>query len=418
MPTQPSAAELFGDDDSSDSDESKKINKEEAKEADKSKPPPEKPHALDDDSDDSEQDFDDGGAVVGLASTTMTGKGTSRVSERIREKTDGSDEDSSDDIIPVHKEGDKRTLVIQDHSIGSDLQPSQLRITKLPNLIGIQTEAFDESTYSAKQEDEDFGQAAHSLMRWTKGENGKLESNTRFVEWEDGSMTLHVGNEVFNIDSQDHSNKDTKFPGMNGYLYLSSQGASYKPGEDSEETKNETAGTVLECMGSIHSRLMIKPSSLQSEAHKSLTLGIRQKTVKHARIAEIVTQHDPEKLKSETAKLKSDIEKSRNRYSSGGRRSRVMKRSREYLEGDEDDEGYNTYNLKEVKRRTMGGDFDDDEDSEDDYASFRQTGKAKAAADSDSDEMVLDTQEDEEKVVSKRKQQQKTTILDDDDDSE
>lgn len=43
----------------------------------------------------------------------------------------------------------------------------------------------------------------HNTIRWrqVENQNGKIEreSNSRFVRWSDGSMTLHVGSEVFDV---------------------------------------------------------------------------------------------------------------------------------------------------------------------------------------------------------------------------
>jgi RNA polymerase-associated protein LEO1 len=47
-----------------------------------------------------------------------------------------------------------------------------------------------------------------SVVRWRKTDDGKRESNSRLVQWSDGSMQLFVGNEVFDITQQDMMNAD------------------------------------------------------------------------------------------------------------------------------------------------------------------------------------------------------------------
>ena len=374
-----------------------------------------------DDSDDDEQgaDFDD---VVGLKSTTLAGVKTAPPPAASNERTGlfGASDDDEDnqsggpddpmemddpkDVAP--KEG-KPLVVPKTTKPASDVS---MHITKLPNLIGFKTSAFDPDDYHPTIEEEDFGPSTvHNLVRWryqkddtghlVRDEHDKLqrESNTRLVEWEDGSWTLHIGSEVFQVDSKDNSTPDG-FPGLNGYMYLS------QPATVDEEAGPESAGTVLECMGGIASRLTARPSSLQSEAHKSLTVAVRQKTIKKARIAEHVTQEDPEKLKQERIRAKSDVEKNqaaKKRNSSGSTRRPRM--SRGYLEEDEGD--YDDFDIRAEKRRMYddGVDYDDGEDedleADDTFNASRPTKKARSSKESkeeSEDEEELGAPDDDE----------------------
>jgi RNA polymerase-associated protein LEO1 len=295
--------------------------------------------------------------------------------------------------------------------------------TKLPNLVGIQTEAFHPDTYSMAAEEDEFHRASYHLIRWrykddpasTSTCSTSRESNTRLVEWDDGSYTLHVGQECFPVDALDSSvcsptteTANTTFAGWNGYLYLS-QNAAYT----SAATPPTPAGTVLECLGMVQQRLLIRPSSLQSEAHKSLTLGIRQKTMGQvARMTQIVTQEDPERQKQQRIQVRTDLDRAAQRkqrsaagYSAPRTRPRL---SRGYLEEDDDD--YDTTRLKDMKRRVMGrgNDDDDDEDMEDygedddeEDTTFRKVRnprapRAPAQADSDEDVFLDDDDDDDE----------------------
>ena len=269
------------------------------------------------------------------------------------------------------------------------------------------------------------------------------ESNARLVKWSDGSYTLHVGREVLEVDNLDSSVPMMEattttaaaatpgggkgggggvlpgFSGINGYLYASQKARIRPPtkkelkgppkevnGAEKEEKtdaanadgeKNETSndnddddddippptqpgGTVLECLGPIKSRFAPRPSSLTSNAHRNLTLAMRQRNVKRARIAEIVTDFDPESEKAKRIKSKDDLAKSRNAASrsggaanrrsggggGGGGRRRGMNAS--YLEEDDD---YDGVNLGRLKRQTMRGDRDnynsEEEEEELDY---------------------------------------------------
>eukprot|EP00957_Ditylum_brightwellii_P072173 5485831-Ditylum_brightwellii.AAC.1 len=251
-----------------------------------------------------------------------------------------------------------------------------LHMTKLPNLLGINPDAFDPATFDPDLEEREYRGYVHNMIRWRykvdkdgnkmRDANNKLirESNARFVRWSDGTCTIHVGgDEAFELDQNDSSDKKTGFPGLNGYLYLSQKASATKKDSDDEDEdggKNSAGGnTVLECVGTIQSNMRARPSSLQSEAHKKLTLAVRQRNMKKARIAEYVTQVDPELEKNQRIKNREDLKKpmGKKRYGGGGARGRSRPAmSRRYLE--EDDGNYDSIGLGAIKRRTMDGDDD------------------------------------------------------------
>lgn len=314
-----------------------------------------------------------------------------------------------------------------------------LHMTKLPNLVAIQPNAFDESIYLEKEEEEQYKGYVHNMIRWRYKQNAKgemerdsdgnliRESNSKLVKWSDGSYTLHIGTEAFNIQTVDSSSN--KFAGLNGYLYLS-QKATYN---DDGGVADGTGGTVLECVGPIASRLVPKPSSLQSEAHKSLTLAVRQRTIKRAKIAEYVTQEDPEKAKAERIKTNQEEDKIRARkranYRANTSRHRTPGMNRQYMEEDDDD--YDTTNISAMKRGVaMEDDMDDygdesDDDYDDTFKSRNRKRQKKALEeeeeDEDEEELIFDDDEDDEDEVAavkapKTKRSQKNVIEDEDSD--
>jgi len=121
----------------------------------------------------------------------------------------------------------------------------------------------------------------------------------------------------------------------------------------------------LECMGAMHSKLIPRPSSLQSEAHKSLTVAVRQRTIKRARIAEFVTQEDPEKAKQARIRNKQDLYRANARKNDSSRSysGRRPGMNRRYLEEDQDDGHYDNSDLSALKRHD-GMDYGVDVDSE------------------------------------------------------
>ena len=309
-------------------------------------------------------------------------------------------------------------------------------------------------SYQSKKKKE-YNGYAHNMIRWrykkdkdgnfVRDADGRLtrESNARLVKWEDGSITLHVGSEVFVVDQRESGSSG--YPGLNGYLYLSQKATFAKNDEDDDDDDEQPGGTVLECMGPMVSKLTVRPSSLQSAAHKALTVAVRQKTTKRATIAEYVTQEDPEKIKEERIRQKTDLDKAQARkntssssrhYSSGGTR-RTPGMNRRYME--EEDGNYDSVNIRDLKRRNLTaddemmdyGDDDSDDDNDDDddvgwskgkLAAMRSNKKrARREVDDDDDgeeEFGVggDDSDDEELVAQKKPKKAQTNIFDDDDD--
>lgn len=62
-----------------------------------------------------------------------------------------------------------------------------------------------------------------NTIRWQYGydkdSNVVKESNARLVKWSDGSMTLHVGSEIFDVDKQSFVVRTNFYRGLNKYSY-------------------------------------------------------------------------------------------------------------------------------------------------------------------------------------------------------
>jgi RNA polymerase-associated protein LEO1 len=486
--------DLFGDDSSDDDDDDDDIMVDETKkdtaavgetEESKSaaapvssKPPRRSIHDASSDDDEDDVEFDDNGAVVGLSSSTIAGVKHAKSNKSKGGAEGGDDDDVMEDDFD---EGDvvDQKLAVTKHkpvhltvpavdappAVSPESGKTELYFTRLPNMLGIQPEAFELDTYSAAVEQADY--AVHDMVRWRykrdeaghlvrtatiDNTDGKLqrESNTRLVEWEDGSWTLHIGKEAFEVDAVNSGGNE--FAGLNGYLYLSQTATKQAMPEneldeynDNDDAEEEPAGTVLECMGPVVSRLVARPS-LSSQAHKSLTVAIRQRTIKKARIAEFVTQDDPEKMKQERIQVNTELEKAAARkrggygggggYSGGGGggpggggRGRAGGRmSRSYLEDDED---FDTTNIKAMKRGQYDemDDYGEDSESEEERtfhkarptaaAAGKRKQKDEESSDGD-DDMLMDDDDDDEEVapVAKTNKKRSAQAVIDDDDSD
>jgi RNA polymerase-associated protein LEO1 len=411
----------------------------------------EKPRArvvIDDDEDDDDEgdvEFDDAGAVVGSSAPAQK---TTKAAAKRTDNNTNDDEETTEGGAAVSNNNNNNKAPVKPPQRAVVLEADRpaegvsIHMTKLPNLVGVQPDAFEEDTYEAAEEEDFYRGYVHNMIRWRykregnnntgnpmRDEDGKLirESNSRIVQWEDGSFTLHIGNETFEVDAVDSVQKSTGFPGLNGYMYLSQKATFSNNEKDAaaadadQEEEGKPGGTVLECMQAVTSRLVTRPSSLQSEAHKSLTVAVRQRTIKKARIEAYVTQEDPEKAKEARIRLNEDTDKIASRKRSGynkstsastsastSSRQRTPGMNRRYLE--EDDEAYDTTNIRDLKRRpdNMDDDMDDygeDSDADDDGAdaTFRKDRKRKKQVEEDEDEdeeeLVFDNDSDEDDVT-------------------
>lgn len=146
---------------------------------------------------------------------------------------------------------------------GEDRQFISMR---LPNIVSVEKSAFNPETLTASAMDgyTNFTNTLNKKMarllnpencvrwRFKKGPDGhnmtdedgrpQYESNSRFVEWEDGSKTLYVGSEAFNIQEIDDK----------AFLF------------------EENSQDVHVCHGFVKKRFVATPISLKSTTHHRL----------------------------------------------------------------------------------------------------------------------------------------------------
>jgi RNA polymerase-associated protein LEO1 len=348
-----------------------------------------------------------------------------------------------------------------------------LHMAQLPKILGIQPEAFSPITYNAAVEDAEYKGRMASMIRWRyiPSKDGKLgeferdpntnklrkESNAKIVKWSDGTYGLVVGDEVFDMDefsflhkASGKKKKDVAVPAgssqkVKDFLYLTQKAKAILDDEDGNET--QPIGTILQGVNHLTSKFIPRPASLQSAAHKAFVLNERSKVMKRAKIAEYDTFVDPEKQKAERIRNKEDLMKQEKRsggaYRTGGKRRIGMHRN--YLE--EDDERYDSINIKGLKRG-IEDDMDygsDESDEEDEWINRKKrvVGNSRRNRNDDDDEeqfveddvaeeeseeeIAVGTDEDDEEINLRKKPmggsvQRKAPAMfddnDDDDDSE
>jgi len=254
----------------------------------------------------------------------------------------------------------------------------KLVYTKLPNVVGVQTQEYDEDIYDATEEKQSFRYTS-SIIRWRYAlKNGAplrdpqtnarlLESNTRLTTWSDNSQTLTIGSETFSI---------TSTPSPQTYLTL---------------IQPLPSTTLLQSHSPIPSKLSVLPFSLLSASHKSLTLSLKTLHMKKSRIVLTTTSLDPEKQKENKARIKEDIvnHKKRKNYN----KNVHMGMSSSYLEGGE---------ITSIKNSTKTGelDFGSSSDESDGWIESKKR-KNDPEGENEMGESGEEESEEEEEIVKK-----------------
>ncbi|KAH3671257.1 hypothetical protein OGAPHI_000480 [Ogataea philodendri] len=242
-----------------------------------------------------------------------------------------------------------------------------------------------------------------NTIRWryakTASDELYKQSNSSIVEWEDGSMSLKIGEEYFDIRVK--KNEDD--------LLVIEQGDLYVPVQELDRS------------------IQVLPSSTSSRAHKILanTLQSNMRYKKSKKINTIVTTEDPELKAREVEKAQREIEKARRKQLAKlaqeeerqERESRTTSVVHSIDAGEDDeDEDDNEYNEKDdfvVSDNEQDSGLDDDEldQAAEKLRSVKRAGEAlyKGSAEPAGD----DDDDDDEGTVSRKKRR---VVLDDDED--
>lgn len=274
---------------------------------------------------------------------------------------------------------------------------SKLFYVKLPNFLSIDTREYDPLFYEDEIDDDEQldneGRARMKLkventIRWRKVKdsegNETTQSNARIVQWSDGSMSLYLGSEVFDINE--------KSIGECSHLFIR---LGLRQG--------------LQGQAIFNSKLSIRPNSTESFTHRKLTLSLADRSQKTQKIRMLNNPgQDPEARLSELSKKEDDKMKATLRRETKQRRVQERSQARgpnaSYLEPDYDEEDEDgAISLSAIKRgamaRTAYGN-DSDEDSEDDGEgdsddSDPEFGKVQKKQDRKTKHVVEDSDDDE-----------------------
>ena len=181
--------------------------------------------------------------------------------------------------------------------INTDLG-KEIHFVKLPNFLSMESRPFDPDTYEDEL-DEDQNQQdeegktrlklrVENTIRWRQGYdkdgNPVKESNARVVKWSDGSYSLHLGNEIFDVYKQ---------PLQSDFNHLFIR-----------------QGTGLQGQAVFRTKLSFRPHSVDSHTHKKMTMSMADRSTKSNQIKVIShVGNNPEegryaKMKSEEQSLR------------------------------------------------------------------------------------------------------------------
>jgi RNA polymerase-associated protein LEO1 len=209
--------------------------------------------------------------------------------------------------------------------------------------------------------------------RYAKHKSNGLykQSNAKIIEWDDGTMSLRLGNEMFDIRTKNNDDNILAFQNRD----------------------------TLMALLTLDKSIQVLPPSMKSRAHKilanTLTKNMKQKRSKT--INTIVTHEDPELKAREVSRVQREIEKARRRQiqklqqeeeaASSGSASRSGSHMSSSLAAAgagidvEDGDGY------------YGDDYDDEDEDDDDYGNGNSRGGNGFVVDDDDDVSAADDDE-------------------------
>lgn len=173
-------------------------------------------------------------------------------------------------------------------------ESDEVKMFRGSNILGVEHKPFDAARWDEEAEEVDevdeMGREVkrvklrNNIMRWRYAPDADgqptstRQSNARFVKWSDGSVQLLLGDEVLDIAEQDTSRDQT-------HLFV------------------QLTGGTVQCLRPLTSKMVFRPSGLNSKSHKQLTAIVDKRHAKVNKLRRMLTEVDPEKEKEEREKV-------------------------------------------------------------------------------------------------------------------
>lgn len=283
------------------------------------------------------------------------------------------------------------------------IKPNEkLFLSRVPAFLQIDPHPFDSSEFlkSAEEGNKDADTSkslrlktqAENTLRWKYGKGGDgstvtKESNARFVKWSDGSLSLQLGEELFDVIR--------------------------KPVEDTSLALSHPEQEVLQTSGVLSENFSYVPTSTKSLTHKRLTEALAKRTLKSAAVSSWDTTDDPDKVQREAEKAENMANAARRKLESKRRQAEedFGKTAADAMAEDEEMEhNYESRNAYEEDDFVVDDDEEED-DEEEERAKRLQKLKSDGAKLYKNRRDLDEDDEDEEEVGVKKRR-----VIDSDDD--
>lgn len=228
------------------------------------------------------------------------------------------------------------------------------------------------------------------------------ESNSRIIRWSDGTLSLRLGKELFDITQTiDNSGSVTRST-IGGSQAQSQSQTQPEPADNPGKSEGLTylvaqhkRSQVLQSEAVITGHMSLRPTSMSSEIHRMLVRAVEQK---HKQVARLKLAPDPsidpEREKMELLKQSAKKSKRKTNDHDGlgsGKRRRNYRRSADtdVMWSDDDDEGGDMY----------GGGSDEEEDESMGVSPRkmkRKAGEEKPEEDYQADDFVVPDDSDDD----------------------
>ncbi|KAF8909343.1 Leo1-like protein-domain-containing protein [Gymnopilus junonius] len=373
------------------------------------------------------------------ASPTASGPDSERLPSPERERRHAleyEEEDVPPEIAIEVKEAEVRfpNLPVPKSSDGANW------VFRVPNYVKVDSKPFHPDTYMGPEHDEeellqgDSGRERTMTIklkventlrwRWTKDENGqdKRESNARVIRWSDGTLSLRLGKELFDINqSIDTSGSRQTIGGAPPISQSQSQSQSQPTTTPATPGKSQglvylvaqhKRSQVLQSEAVITGHMTLRPTGMQSDVHRMLVKAVEQK---HNKIAKLRMapdpQFDPEREKMEL--IRQSAKKSKKRADDtdglGRKKRRTARRTLDHdvMWSDDEDDHVGMYGLGS------------EEEDEDGLSGSPRKAKRKAGAEKTEEEyqaddfVVADSDEDANGAGPSRKRAKEANDVED-----
>ncbi|VDM01807.1 unnamed protein product [Schistocephalus solidus] len=231
-------------------------------------------------------------SVSSRASSEQSILGSSKHVPESNERDDSEAEELAADHEVTEEAGETR-IAVAFPLIRVDLG-REMHLVKMPNFLSVETRPFDPAVYEDElDEDEVLDEEGRTRLklkventiRWRLGKNeaGETihESNARIVRWSDGSLSLYLGNEIFDVHKMDI---------QSDFNHLFIREGSGLQGQAVFKTKLTFRQSLLRSF-----LFFILPHSTESFTHRKITLSLADKTNKSQKVKILpVAGADPE----------------------------------------------------------------------------------------------------------------------------